>query len=148
MGDIADSRRSVIELLMTLSDAIAAVEEIRRSVHEDESALERIGEGIAGARQASPDPQRLAGEIPAEARERLAPVLKVLTDHPEHLDEEGRELVAARGGTTGAQMLRTLEISHDVYTRLIRDRATKHLELEERLRSILQLIASARDEGA
>ena len=148
MGAVTASRRGTIELLMTLSDAIAAVEQARRSMDRNQSVLEQVAKTIVAVKQAKLDPQRLASKIPAEVTDRLAPVVKILGAHPEYLDEEGRELLVLGADATGAQVVRMLEVSHDVYTRRNRDRAVKHLEFEERVRGILQLMASARDEGA
>jgi hypothetical protein len=106
-----------------------------------------MGKSVADARQLKLDAERLTSKLSADMKRGVDSVYTLLTDHPEYLDDEGRQLLAARGDATVAQMVRTLEVSHDVYTRVSRDRAAQRLAFEERLRGILQLIASAADEG-
>jgi ppGpp synthetase/RelA/SpoT-type nucleotidyltranferase len=147
LGGSVSSRREAVALLMQLSDAVAGVEDIRQSVEKDELMLQRLGKLVAGTKQMELDPLKLVRQVLPETMDSLAPLVKVLADSPEQLDNEGLALLAAGANLTNAQMLRVLEMSHDVLTRTIRERAVKHQGLEEQLRGILRLIASARDEG-
>jgi ppGpp synthetase/RelA/SpoT-type nucleotidyltranferase len=146
-GDFAASRSEAAEILMVLSDAVAAVEQARRTVEEEEEQLKELASKLTPVEPSKRSPERLASRVPPEIMDKLSVVAKALADHPEQLDDEGRELLAAGGDLTGAQMIRMVEISHDIYLRETRSRADKLLDNEARLRDILQLIASATDEG-
>jgi hypothetical protein len=116
-------------------------------VQKDESTLQRLGELVATTKQFELDPLQLVSKVPQETLDSLAPLVKVLADRPEQLDDEGRALLAAGAELTNAQMLRVLEISHDFLMQATQERAAGHQGVEEQLRGILRLIASARDEG-
>ncbi len=146
-GDFVASRRDAMNLLMTLSEAISAVEQMRQMLEQDALTLNRAGSMLAAVDQAKLDQRRLASKIPPELADNLEVPRKKLREHLEELDDEGRELLAAGTDLTGAQLFRLMEIVHDVATRETSGKAAELAQNELRLRGILQVIASARDEG-
>lgn len=152
-GEFVSSRRDAVAAMMTLSDVITGVEETRALLQEKKRSVADLADMIATAKSdprfsEAPAQQRLASKIPSRMlpiRESLA---KVLSQYHERLDSEGQALLEAGSDITGAQLTRMLEIANELQADQLSVLAANlgHHELE--LQDILQLIASATDEGA
>jgi ppGpp synthetase/RelA/SpoT-type nucleotidyltranferase len=147
-GDFVASRREALDLLMTLSGAITAVEETRRSVEANEQALGLLATMLGENLYARADPQRLASKIPPEMVPVRAGLAEMLVKYEADLDTETRGLLDTGSDMTGAQLVRMAEISNVLLARRSAERAATLHGGERRLRDILQLIAGATDEGA
>lgn len=146
-GAFVATRREAIELLMVLSDAISTVEEARRVVDTDDQRLRKVPE-MYDDLPSSTDPERLASKIPPDMIPVQQALAKILAAHSEELDAEGLRLVDAEAEITGMELIRMAEICHGLLSRETSDRSEKLRSNEQRLHSILQLVAGATDEGA
>ena len=146
-GAFVATRREAIQLLMVLSDAISAVEEARRSVNKDDQKLRELATQYEAV-PSKADPDRLASKIPPEMIPNQQGLTSLLAGRRKELDAEGLRLVDAGADITGAELIRMGEICHGFFLADVNDRSEKLRSNEQRLRDILQLIASATDEGA
>jgi ppGpp synthetase/RelA/SpoT-type nucleotidyltranferase len=141
------SRHGILTTLMSLSDSIAGVEELRQRQNVNQLALEEFDLTSLQDVYSKADPQRLQIKVPPPVRLARATVAGVLARHSDELDAEGRELLAAGADITLAQAGRMIEIAYSFMSSEIADRAAKLAGLEQRLRDTLQTIAGATDEG-
>lgn len=155
-GELEISRRQALTTLMSLSDAISAVEQTRRSVETAEQSLKLTNsrlEELRGREKALPGKARsvtVTQSLTETQKGILAheQVTAVLANFSEQLDAEGQELLNAGTDVTLAQLTRMIEIGHDLVSRDNSERGAKLAANERRLRDILKSIASATDEGA
>jgi ppGpp synthetase/RelA/SpoT-type nucleotidyltranferase len=147
-GNFVMSRREALKSLMSLSDAITAVEQARRSVDQIEHAA-GMAAGMFGRDLVERlDPQMLASKIPAELMSTRSGLADILTEHSDDLDADARDLLDAGSDLTGAQLLRLGEIAVSLLRRDAAEPAATLSGSEQALRDMLRLIASASDEGA
>jgi ppGpp synthetase/RelA/SpoT-type nucleotidyltranferase len=147
-GEFATSRREAVALLMTLSDAISAVEETRRQVDDRSEGLRKIAAMFGEDLYSKADPEKLVNKIPAEMLPVQAVIADLMTKYSQELDAEAQGLLEAGSDITGAQLMRMVEITTNLLGRRTADRAADLHRNERQLRDILQLIADATDEGA
>jgi hypothetical protein len=147
-GEFVVSRREALALLMTLSDAISAVEEARQQVEADQDALMKAAVMIREDLYSVAAPERLQKKIPAEMAPVQRSLVELLAKCPGELDAESRGLLEAGSDVTQAELMRMVEICADLLSRRTADRAARLRSDERRLRDILQLIVGATDEGA
>jgi ppGpp synthetase/RelA/SpoT-type nucleotidyltranferase len=145
-GELIMSRREALDLLMTLSDSISAVESVRRSADVHTSALKRLEPTFEVAYERG-DPERLANKIPPEMVPSQEGISNILRNYAEELDAEGQGLLAAGADMTGAQLVRMAAIVHGLMTRDVSHQATQLAGYEQQLRDTLQVIAGVTDEG-
>jgi ppGpp synthetase/RelA/SpoT-type nucleotidyltranferase len=145
-GTFVATRREAIEILMALSDAISSVEGARQALDKNVQHLRRARELADSPPPA--DPEKLANKIPPE----LAPIRQALAEflaaRPDELDAEDLRLVDAQSDITGAELIRMRETCQAILERETSDHAERLRSSEQRLHSILQLVAGATDEGA
>lgn len=148
-GDLVMSRREAVEMLIRLSESCARVEAVRAEMVSAERELARVGGLLESIkpRLEKPTPDlnaRLTNRIPPEVmpiRDRFAALLS-RSDEP--VDQA---LLAAGSNTTGSQLVRMAELSHEMLARELNEPARRLHESEQQLRDTLQLIANATDEG-
>ena len=143
-GTFVATRREAIQILMTLSDAISAVERTKQAVNIDDQLVKetyKLWEGMPPA-----DPEKLANKIPPEMVKVQQSLAGIMAAQPEKLDEEGLRLLDAGSDITGAELFRMVEICQGILRALITDRSEELRSNEQRVHGILQLIASATDE--
>jgi ppGpp synthetase/RelA/SpoT-type nucleotidyltranferase len=146
-GNEVFSRRGLLEVLMSLSDVITDIDQLRLRRDTELLAVENFRPTPISELYARGDPQKLESRIPPEVASSLAPVIDVLARHQDELDEEGRELFAAGTDITGVQGTRVIEIAYPLIKAEVTARATTIAGVEQKLQAILQLIADAEDEG-
>jgi ppGpp synthetase/RelA/SpoT-type nucleotidyltranferase len=143
-GDIVTSRRGIIANLMGLSDGIAGLEgnwadivDLQRSLDMLANLFEHLEIGDWGMEKIGVDvwPQHAA----------IAESLAALPES--ELDPETQALLEAGNDITRAQMLRMAEILYRVVSRRVSRLAAQVRSREEEVRDILQVVASATDEG-
>lgn len=140
-----ETRSQVVEALMQLSDAGAAVERARAATIANEQSLAGLTEAMNNWKRLGPDPkQRLVETIGPE----MAPVRVALLDVLSQLKEEvPPSLLSAGDAMTGAQLVQLAQLCSDRLSLNTSFRATREKDLEKRLRDILQRVADATDDG-
>jgi hypothetical protein len=147
-GELVASRREALALLMTLSDAISAVEEARQRVEADQEAVTKLAAMFGDDLYSRADSEKLSNKIPAAMVPVQTTIASMLAKYSEDLDNEAQVLLGAGSDVTGAQLTRMFEIYTDLLGRRTTGRTVELHRNERRLRDILQLIAGAKDEGA
>ncbi len=139
------SRRDAVNVLMQLSEAFATVEQARAETILNNEALNRLGSVMEGWKKIGPDGQPwLKGKIAPNLYTLRDQLLLELTSRDVPVD---RALLDAGPEMTGPQLVQLAEISRDALSLLIKNRVASVQSSEQRLRDILQMIASATDEG-
>jgi len=146
-GELVMSRRQILDLLMSLSDSISAVESLRQRTEEMNSVLSPLGSMLQDV-YASGSPERLSDQIPPTMAHIQVDMANILRKYSEELGAEGQELLEMGAEITGAQLVRITAVAHELVSRDVTSRAVQLAGLEQQLRDILQVVAGATDEGA
>lgn len=150
-GDLQTSRRGAVELLMALSDAFSDVEQGRARVESDTAALHEIQDDF---QEISRPPKRVdpqtwvAEKIPEGLVPSMTFTAEILDRYSARLlDPADRELLTVGSGATHGQLGRAVGLWLGFVGEDLKDEANRLQNAEQRLRSILQLVADATDEG-
>jgi hypothetical protein len=134
--------------LMALSESFASFEMARAATISTETKLAEFSKIMKDNEPLFENPspeveQRLQGKIPAIFMPFRNDLARMLASSGQPVDQA---LLDAGEATTGAQMVRMIEIEHELLTQQVRERAEFLQQAEQELRDILRLIVNATDE--
>lgn len=144
--DFVVSRREAMNTLMSLSDAIAETEQLRRRADSVESKRRQLDAAWHAAVSSPADPESMVDKAPTELSGDLQEIAKFMAEHSEDLDDDDLILPSAEEGLTWAHVSQMIKTSLVLLGREVDTMSAELSVDEQRLRDRLRLIAEATDE--